>query len=152
MELLSHKMSNPEGHEMKSFQPENTENCDQGIPPLEEDKTPIVKNGDVILAVPKTKILVLRLDSHKSMGQNEGLKVESEGQESVDEVKSDFEFINEVDFEGERESFVREVKKDHSYNSTRWEEKEERYDEDCICKLCGFISTSKGNLKHHMKR
>ena len=99
-----------------------------------EDTIPLVENGDVVLAVPvpETKVLV------PNMVKSEG------GQE--DEIKSDLEFIDEVDFEGERKSFVSEVNRDHSYNSSRKKEK------DCQCQECGVTFSTKANLREHKNK
>ena len=130
---------------------EETENiCEEA-----SDTIPNVESGHVILAVPipETKVLVLRLNSQiKSGGQDQDQKIDninSEGQDKVDQIKEDFEFIDEVDFEEERKSFVKEVEKDHSYNTKTEDAKE---GDNCTCKLCGFKSSNKFNLKHHMKR
>ena len=132
---------------------ETENNCDEA-----SDTIPNVERGDVVLAVPvpETKVLVLRLNSQiKSGGLDQDQKVDnikSEGQDNIDQIKEDFEFIDEVDFEEERKSFVKEVEKEHSYNSFKKEGEEEGDDRDCTCQLCGFKSSTKSNLKHHMKR
>ena len=99
-----------------------------------EDSIPLVENGDVVLAVPVPETKVHVESGGQAQGQNE------------DEIKSDLEFIDEVDFEGERKSFVTEVNRDHSYNSSRKKEK------DCKCQECGVTFSTKGNLREHKNK